>query len=160
MLALAFSPLPAARSQSVSGPRAYYGDWMRHSSGYSYRPYYFKPSSDYHGYRHHDMIRSGEHNYYYNPYSRKIWGRCSANPSEQQHYYELKGDQQIAVGESGNMMQILRDGNTVEKTFSGVQPSRWPAIHSIESPTPVPASAAASDRQVMEPPPDDPAPDL
>ena len=101
MLALTFSPLPAARSQSVSGPRAYYGEWMRHSSGYYYRPYYFKPYIGYQGYRHHDMIHCGQHYYYYNPYSRKIWGRCSANPSEQDSYYELKGDQQIAVADVG-----------------------------------------------------------
>jgi hypothetical protein len=82
------------------------------------------------------------------------------NPSERQSYYELKGDQQIPVGESGNVMQVLRDTNAVERAFSGVQPSRWPAIHSIGSPTRVPASVAASDHQVMEPPPDDPAPDL
>jgi hypothetical protein len=67
------------------------------------------------------------------------------NPSEQQPYYELKGDQQIAVGESGNVVQILRDRDTVEKAFSTVQPSRWPAIHSIGSPTRVPTSVAASD---------------
>ncbi len=64
MLAVAFSPLPAARSQSTSGPRSYYGEWKRHSSGYSYRPYCFKPSSDYHGYRHHDMMQSGNTYYY------------------------------------------------------------------------------------------------
>jgi hypothetical protein len=86
VLALAFCPLPAAHSQSPSGPRAYYGDWMRHSSGYSYRPYYFKPHSDYHGYRHHDMIHYKDHYYYYNPYSKNIWGRCSSNPAEQKSY--------------------------------------------------------------------------
>ena len=146
LLALAFSPLPAARSQSVSGPRAYYGEWMRHSAGYYYRPYYFKPSPEYHGYRHHDVIHHGQHYYYYNPYSRKIWGRCSANPSEQKSYFELKGDEQIAVGQSGNVLQIVGNGNTVQHAFSAVDPSGWPAIHSIGSPTPVPPSVAASDR--------------
>ena len=57
-------------------------------------------------------------------------------------------------------MQILGNGNTVQNVFSAVQPSGWPAIHSIGSPTPVATRVAASDRQVMEPPPDDPAPDL
>ena len=66
----------------------------------------------------------------------------------------------LRFGESGNVIQMLRDEYAMEKTFSAVQPSRWPAIHSIGSPTRVPTSAAASDHQVMEPQPDDPAPDL
>jgi hypothetical protein len=133
---------------------------MRHSSGYYYRPYYFKPHSDYHGYRHHDMIHYKDHYYYYNPYSRKFWGRCSANPAEQKSYYELKGDQQIAVARSGNVMQILGNGNTVQNVFATVQPSHWPMIHSMGSATPMPPGVSASDTQMMEPPPDDPAPDL
>jgi hypothetical protein len=160
LLTHSFIPLPAAWAQSVSGPRAFYGDWKRHSSGYSYRPYYFKPYPEYHGYRHHDVIHQGQHYYYYNPYSRRIWGRCSADPSEQHSYFELRGDQQLTVGKSGNVLQILGDGKTVQNAFSAVQPSGWPAIHSIGSPTRVPTSADASDHQVMEPPPDDPAPDL
>ncbi len=160
MLALAFCPLPAAHSQSLSGPRAYYGDWTRHPTGYYYRPYYFKPHPEYHGYKHHDVIHYKSHYYYYNPYSKKIWGRCSTNPEEQQSYYELKGDQQIAVGNSGNVKQILGHGNT-HNVFATAQPSSWPAIHSIGSPTtPIPTSVAASDTQIMEPPPDDPPPDL
>ncbi len=64
LLALAFSPLPAARSQSVSRPRAYYEEWKRRSAGYYYRPYYFKPYAEYHGYRHHDVIHHGQRYYY------------------------------------------------------------------------------------------------
>ena len=55
---------------------------------------------------------------------------------------------------------MLGNMNIVRNAFAAVQPSRWPPIHSMGSPTPVPMSFAASDRQAMEPPPDDPAPDL
>jgi hypothetical protein len=84
VLGLAFCPLPAAHSQSPSGPRSYYGDWMRHSSGYYYRPYYFRPYSGHQGYRHHDMVHYGDH-YYYNPIRRRSGDAVQQIPRSNGH---------------------------------------------------------------------------
>src|SRR4051812_43684335 len=59
--------------------RQYYGNWHKAPQGYSYRPYYYKPSPTYVGYKHHYVIHSPQrpdHHYYFNPYTQKFWGRC------------------------------------------------------------------------------------
>jgi hypothetical protein len=63
--------------------RQYYSGWSAHPSGqYSYRTYYYKPSPNYVGYKHHYVVHFPSrpaYNYYYNPYTKQYWGRC---PSE------------------------------------------------------------------------------
>lgn len=65
-----------------SSPRQYYGAWHHHSSqNYLYRPYYYKASPDDIGYRHHYVIyypSRPDHYYFYNPYTKTFWGRCSS----------------------------------------------------------------------------------
>jgi hypothetical protein len=64
-------------------PRQYYGAWHRHPTRpYHYRHYYFKPTADYAGYRHHYAVfypARPQHVYFYNPYKRVFWGRCPAD---------------------------------------------------------------------------------
>jgi len=75
-----------------SGYRQYYGNWQSHPAGYAYRPYYYKPSSNYAGYKHHYVIhhpRDPEHNYFFNPYTKKFWGRCPTSYGTQPQYSML-----------------------------------------------------------------------
>jgi hypothetical protein len=87
-------PLLAASAMALGGdhsPRQYYGAWEHHGS-YSYRSYYYKPSSSYAGYRHHYVISypfDHQHYYYYNPYKRTFWGRCDAYGEGQPYYSPL-----------------------------------------------------------------------
>ena len=71
----------AAAATSWAGdsyaPRQYYSQWQKApQSTYAYRTYYYKPTPDYAGYKHHYVIQKGDHNYFYNPYEKKYWGRC------------------------------------------------------------------------------------
>ena len=73
---LASSPTRAA---DHSGSRQSFGDWHKHSRGFSYRPYYYKPHPQFVGYKHHYVIHyqaRPQHNYFYNPYNKQFWGRC------------------------------------------------------------------------------------
>jgi hypothetical protein len=61
--------------------RQFFGDWHRHPQGFNYRPYYYKPTPQFVGYKHHYVIHYQNHpqyNYFYNPYSQQFWGRCPA----------------------------------------------------------------------------------
>jgi hypothetical protein len=68
---------------SANGGRQYYGGWNNHPSGkYSYRSYYYKPTPSYVGYKHHYVIHHPsrpQYHYYYNPYTKKYWGRCPSS---------------------------------------------------------------------------------
>jgi hypothetical protein len=61
-------------------PRQYYGGWNKHpSKNYYYNHYYYKPTPDYAGYKHHYAIyypSRPDHYYYYNPHKKVFWGRC------------------------------------------------------------------------------------
>ncbi len=64
-------------------PRQYYSSWEKHPSRtYHFRRLYYKPRPGYSGYRHHYVMyfksRPG-HLYFYNPYSKRYWGRCAVN---------------------------------------------------------------------------------
>jgi hypothetical protein len=76
------------------GPRQYYGSWTYHQKGnYHYRPYYYKPTPTFSGYRHHYVVytkRDPKHYYYFNPKSRKYWGRCPVNYGDEPVYSMLK----------------------------------------------------------------------
>ena len=84
LLCVAFSSMALAEGY---GTRQYYGAWHKHTSGYAYRPYYYKPSPQHVGFKHHYVIRQpkdNKHLYFYNPYKKQYWGRCpieSAKPS-------------------------------------------------------------------------------
>src|SRR5205814_10485205 len=52
-----------------------------HPEGFSYRTYYYKPTQDFIGYKHHYVINYNAHpqyEYFYNPYTKNFWGRCPA----------------------------------------------------------------------------------
>jgi hypothetical protein len=71
-------------------PRQYYGGISRHPrANYSYRPYYYKPSPTYAGYKHHYAVyvpSQPKYVYFYNPYKRQYWGRCPINIGGQPQY--------------------------------------------------------------------------
>lgn len=72
----------ASAQGSHAQPRQYYSGWKKHPShDYYYRSYYYKPSPNYSGYKHHYAVYSQnkpKHIYYYNPYKKAYWGRCYA----------------------------------------------------------------------------------
>lgn len=77
LLAVCLITGPAA-AQSYS--RQYYGGWKKSSTkDYHYRTYYYKPKPKYQGYKHHYVVKpkQSKHVYYYNPYTKKYWGRCA-----------------------------------------------------------------------------------
>jgi hypothetical protein len=72
------------------GPRQYYGAWRRHPQrAYHYRHYYYKPRANFSGYRHHYVVHfhsRPQHHYFYNPYSKRYWGRCPVKQGEEPKY--------------------------------------------------------------------------
>lgn len=71
-------------------PRQYYSAWQKPAGAeYPYRTYYYKPSADYAGYKHHYVILKDDHCYYYNPYEKKVWGRCHAQHQGKPQYQLL-----------------------------------------------------------------------
>lgn len=81
------SPQPLQAQQSHH--RQYYGNWHSHPAGYSFRPYYYKPHLQFAGFKHHYVIhhpRFPQHLYFYNPYTKKFWGRCPADHGGKPQY--------------------------------------------------------------------------
>jgi len=79
---LAISLSPASVTAQQSHHRQYYGNWHGHPSGYSFRPYYYKPHQQFAGFKHHYVIfhpRFPQHFYFYNPYKKQFWGRCPSD---------------------------------------------------------------------------------
>ncbi len=71
-------------------PRQYYSQWQKSpQSNYAYRTYYYKPTPDYAGYKHHYVIQKGDHCYFYNPYEKQYWGRCPLKHGGQPTYQLL-----------------------------------------------------------------------
>lgn len=78
-LAIFFLAMSEAPEAQARGPRYYAGGYSSRmaGSGYSYRTYRYH-SPRYGGYRYHVATyhpRYPRHVYYYNPYTRKYWGR-------------------------------------------------------------------------------------
>jgi hypothetical protein len=75
---------------NTSSHRQYYSSWHKTTQhAYYYRNYYYKPSESYYGYKHHYTIfhpQRPQYLYYYNPYSKKYWGRCPAHSQGKGQY--------------------------------------------------------------------------
>jgi len=114
--------------------RQYYGSWQKHAKhNYSYRPYYYKPTPTYAGYKHHYVMHSParpKHYYYYNPYKKQYWGRCPVDTGGKALYSKLAD-----ADMSGNLEEIP------EAAFP--------------MPSPVPPVPEATDDATLELPPDD-----
>jgi hypothetical protein len=81
--------------------RQYYGEWQV-GSNYCYRPYYYKPTPDYYGYKHNYVVyypAHPEYYYYYNPYAKQFWGRCPVNTDGEGAYSFLKVEDRPPPGE-------------------------------------------------------------
>jgi hypothetical protein len=80
----------AAWAGDYYSPRQYYSQWQKSpQSNYAYRTYYYKPTPDYAGYKHHYVIQKGDHCYFYNPYEKQYWGRCPLKHGGQPTYQLL-----------------------------------------------------------------------
>lgn len=88
---------------SVAAPfanRQYYGAWQKSQRGFHFRPYYYKPTPNFVGFRHHFVIHTPsrpKHLFFYNPRSKKFWGRCPTETNGKAAYSLLaekdrKGD--------------------------------------------------------------------
>lgn len=130
---LALTALTAVAGPNDS-PRQYYGGWQKHKQRpYYYRQYYYKPAPTYVGYKHHYVMyfpKEPKHYYFYNPYSKKYWGRCPVNSDGQGLYSRLAEKDQ-----SG--------------TLADIPEAAFPAA------TKVPSIPGATDNVGMELPPDD-----
>jgi len=70
---------PAIRAGDQFGSRQFFGDWHNHSRGFAFRPYYYKSTPDFVGFKHHYVVHfqsHPQHNYFFNPYTKQFWGRC------------------------------------------------------------------------------------
>ncbi len=124
----------ATAQDSCATPRQYYSEWKKHPrQAYHYRNYYYKPRADYSGYKHHYVVytpKKPKHLYYYNPYEKKYWGRCSINHGGKPRYSHLKPEH--------------RGANLVE-----IPEANFPEFGSLP---PIPES---NDGQFLDLPPDD-----
>jgi hypothetical protein len=109
LFALVLSTLLGSAVPNLSAdpytPRQYYGNWKQHTSKtYYYRPYYYKPSPTYSGYKHHYVIyypSRPTYYYYYNSYTRTYWGRCPVK-TDGKGEYSLLAD----ADRKGNIEEI------------------------------------------------------
>jgi hypothetical protein len=80
--------------------RQYYSGWHKPAQAtYYYRSYYYKPTPTYSGYRHHYVVyypAKPKYVYYYNPYTRKYWGRCPTE-SNGEGLYSMLADKDRAA---------------------------------------------------------------
>lgn len=94
-VACLFAGIAAANNYS---PRQYYGSWSYHpTKHYHYRPYYYKPTPTYTGYKHHYVIyqpAQPRYYYYYNPYRKTYWGRCPVDHGGKEAYSHLAPEHQ------------------------------------------------------------------
>ncbi|HZU34843.1 MAG TPA: hypothetical protein VFA18_02980 [Gemmataceae bacterium] len=90
ILALGAAGDPGASHASAVTSRQYHASWAKHPQrGYYYRTYYYKPTVDYVGYRHHYVVyypRRPQHLYFYNPYKKVYWGRCPTQTQGKAQY--------------------------------------------------------------------------
>lgn len=122
-----------ASAADHSGSRQSFGDWHKHSRGFSYRPYYYKPNPQFVGFKHHYVVHfksHPQHNYFYNPYKKQFWGRCPV-ASEGKPSYSL-------------LAATDRDGD-----INKIPESAFPKAG------PMPPIPESSDGATMELPPDD-----
>jgi hypothetical protein len=93
-----------------------YGGWSYYNTGnYYYRPYYYKPSPTYTGYRYHYCIHytsQPRYVYYYNRYNGTYWGRYDLEKGgysmleEKDRKADLKDIPESAFPEPGEMPTI------------------------------------------------------
>ena len=89
-LTLVFGALATTAVADQYSSRQYYSNWSHNTQrGYHYRTYYYKPTPNYVGYRHHYVVYSPSrprHYYFYNPYKKQYWGRCDVNTNGKGQY--------------------------------------------------------------------------
>jgi hypothetical protein len=127
-----------SQANALAG-RQYYSGWVKHTQrAYYYRTYYYKPTVDYVGYRHHYVVyypQRSQHLYFYNPYKRVYWGRCPTQ-TDGKGVYSLLAEKDRKA--------------TVEE----IPESAFP------KPAEMPAIPEAKDGEKMDLPPDDLPPGL
>lgn len=131
LAALSISPVLAGDPFT---PRQYYSGWqMAGQRQFAFRSYYYKPSPEYAGYKHHFVIRTPQdpqHLYFYNPYASKFWGRCPTAAAGRPQY------------------SLLAEKDRKAK-LEEIPPSAFPA------PTGLPPIPESTDGAVLDLPPDD-----
>jgi hypothetical protein len=139
---------------AVAQDSPYWGEWQKHpSENYYSRNFYFKPNNAAGSYRHHKAfwLPGSRSFYYYNPYTKKVWGRCSTFAKQQNQYFKLPPEKQIDI--EGPRMVIIKlqgDNNNVNVNgnFQGIQGGNF-------SPPGLP-DEVVDPTVIMGAPPDDP----
>ena len=116
-------------------PRQYYSGWQAYpqTPQVAYRHYYYKPTPEYSGYKHNYVMKvphDPEHLYYYNPYSKKYWGRCP-------------------IKTNGKPLYSLLAEKDRKADLKAIPPSAFPA------PGPLPPLPESTDGARLDLPPDD-----
>lgn len=142
-----------ATAVAQTTPQAHWGEWQKHpNEDYYSRNFYFKPNGPSSSYRHHKVFWLPESRsfYYYNPYTKKVWGRCSTPAKQQNRYFKLPPEKQIDITEPKMVIQILGNNNTVkvDQIFQGIQGGNF-------SPPGLP-NEVVDPAVIMGEPPDDP----
>ncbi len=93
MLAVSAISSGFAVGQHKFGNRQFYGAWQKHQKfGYHFRPYYYKPTPSFNGFKHHYVIHHPSrplHHFFFNPYKKLYWGRCPAKRDDGVGRYSL-----------------------------------------------------------------------
>jgi hypothetical protein len=101
ILALGATCDPGSLRANAYTSRQYYTGWAKHpQQTYYYRTYYYKPTAEYVGYKHHYVIyhpRYDQHLYFYNPYRKVYWGRCPIQTQGKGVYSKLAEKDQKAT---------------------------------------------------------------
>ncbi len=117
--------------------RQYYSGWQKNTqANYYYRTYYYKPNTDYVGFKHQFVIYypdKPEKLYFFNPYKKLFWGYC---PSSYGGYHN--------DGYYSMLPEPERKANLAD-----IPPSAFP------KPTSVPNVPESTDGAKLDLPPDD-----
>jgi hypothetical protein len=133
-------------------PRQYYGGWNK-GSNYYYRSYYYKPTPSYYGYKYHQARYYGYHYnkpayknnyYYYNTYTKKLWGRCPTHAYVNEYYGDHKDDYYYGKQSYSLLKEEDRKGN-----ISDIKEEAFPP------PKKMPPIPESKDGATMDLPPDE-----
>jgi hypothetical protein len=165
---LTIAPLPTTDAQSQYGSRAYYSNgkvtnrWIRYRQGDYYGTYFkYKPTPQATQYQHHMAYyfpKKGNYVYYYNPQTKKYWGRCPFNPTRENPYQILNwADQHEKLDYVKESAFTKVTPNLKVTLYADGGPREYVVNPSPNGMPPLPGTLGQADPEPMPPPP--PAPE-
>jgi hypothetical protein len=163
-------PPPGAAHAQAGRGRSYYSNgkvtnrWIRYRKGDYYGMYYkYKAKRGDDRYQYHMAYyfpRKGRYVYYYNPQTKKYWGRCPFNPSRTNPYQILNADDQASKIDDVDETKFVKLTVNVRVTVFVPGGGKKQVVMSPSGcgMPPIPGTAGTADPEPMPPPP--PAPEV